>query len=114
MPEQLVGSTQADALTWATSLTKAINSGTYESEASSWLTGIDLSDPITTAMSWATDSNAYVCSTVIPNGISAVENVDLSGAYYNSAIPVIELQIAKAGYRLAAWLDLIATGETGL
>lgn len=48
----------------------------------------------------------------MPNGISAVENTDLSGSYYNSAIPVIELQIAKAGYRLAAWLDLIATGST--
>lgn len=65
-------------------------------------------------MHWATDSNAYVCSTVIPNGVSAVESTDLSGAYYKKAIPVIELQVAKAGYRLAAWLNLIATGSTGL
>lgn len=115
MPEQLVGGyALSDANTWATNLTTGIKTGTYESIASSWLTGIDLSDPVTSAMTWASDANAYVCTTVIPSGVSAVEGVDLSGAYYNKAIPVIELQIAKAGYRLAAWLNLIATGSTGL
>ena len=100
MPELYVGgSTQADAKTWATTLTTAIKSGTYKSSASGWLTGMSLSDPVTSAMTWAGDSNAYVCSTVIPSGVSAVESVDLSGAYYQSAMPVIELQIAKAGYR---------------
>lgn len=115
MPEQLVGGyALSDAKTWATNLTTGIKTGTYKSKASSWLTGISLSDPVTTSMTWATDANAYVCTTVIPSGVSAVENVDLSGAYYNKAIPVIEVQIAKAGYRLAAWLNLIATGSTGL
>lgn len=93
-------------------------------------------------MVWATDSNAFVCSTVLPNGVSAVEAGDLStNGYYAAAIPVVQLQIAKAGYRLvllllsfpypslyaeirwaqlidvnrlAAWLDLIATGTTAL
>jgi hypothetical protein len=137
------GSTISTAKTWATTLTEAIKTGTYSSSASGWLDGIDITDPVTTAMSWAQDSNAFVCTTVIPNGVSAVENVDLSGDYYTSAMPVIEEQIAKAGYRyvllyifpslrvqfvrdkgikkkysdcnrLAAWLNLIATGETGL
>lgn len=27
--------------------------------------------------------------------------------YYDRAAPVVELAIAKAGYRLAAWLDMI-------
>jgi hypothetical protein len=95
-----------------------------------WLTGMDISDPVTSSMVWAKDSNAYVCTTVMPNGVLATENVDLSGAYYTSALPVVQLQIAKAGYRsvtengqmaaktdkhrLAAWLNLIATGSTGL
>jgi hypothetical protein len=48
---------------------------------------------------------------VIPNGQSAVENVDLSGAYYNSAISVVELQIARAGVRLAAYLDALAKNQ---
>ncbi len=100
MPEMYTGgSTISTAKTWATTLTKAINTGTYSSSASGWLDGIDITDPVTTAMGWAQDSNAFVCTTVIPNGVSAVENVDLSGDYYTSAMPVIEEQIAKAGYR---------------
>jgi hypothetical protein len=71
----------------------------YESSAAGWLTGIEFSNPVTSSMLWAVDSNAYVCSTVMPNGISATENVDLSGDYYTSAIPIVKLQIAKAGYR---------------
>ena len=100
MPEKYVGGyTLADAKSWAATLTTSINTGSYNSTKASWLTGMTLSDPVTSAMSWATDTNAYVCSTVMPDGISAVENVDLSGAYYTEAMPVIELQIAKAGYR---------------
>jgi hypothetical protein len=100
MPEKYTGgSTISTAKTWATTLTKAIKTGTYSSSASGWLDGIDISDPVTTSMGWAQDSNAFVCTTVIPNGPSAVENVDLAGAYYTSAMPVIEEQIAKAGYR---------------
>jgi len=73
-----------------------------------------LSSPESSALVWAKDSNAYVCSTVMPDGYTVLEDEDLSGAYYKKAIPVIELQLAKAGYRLAAWLNLIATGEKGL
>ena len=75
---------------------------------------MELSDPQSSAMVWASDSNAYVCTTVMPNGVSAVENVDLDGAYYTSTLPVVKEQFAKAGYRLAGWLNLIATGEIGL
>ena len=65
-------------------------------------------------MVWASDSNAYVCTTVIPDGVAATEDIDLSGKYYTTVLPVVKLQFAKAGYRLAAWLNLIATGSTGL
>ena len=91
---------------------------------------MDISDAVSSSMVWAKDSNAYVCSTVMPNGVAATENVDLSGSYYTAALPVVQLQFAKAGYRsvtesiqmdakaniyrLAAWLNLIATGTTGL
>ncbi|TVY39570.1 Nuclease S1 [Lachnellula subtilissima] len=115
IPEKYVGGyALSDAKSFAATLTTSIKTGSYESEKASWLDGIDLSDPVTSATSWASDANSYVCSTVMPNGISAVEKTDLSGAYYTKAIPIVELQIAKAGYRLAAWLDLIATGSTGL
>lgn len=115
MPEQLVGGyALADAKSWATTLTTAIKSGTYKSAAAGWLDGIDVDDAEASALVWAKDTNKYVCSTVLPDGVSAVETGDLSGDYYDGSIDVIKEQIAKAGYRLAAWLDLIATGETGL
>jgi hypothetical protein len=100
----------SDARTWATTLTTAIKTGTYKSSAASWLTGLDVTDPVTSSMVWASDANAYVCSTVMPNGLTAVETVDLSGAYTTAALPIIKLQFAKAGYRLAAWLNACAAG----
>lgn len=33
---------------------------------------------------------------------------ELGGEYYEKAAPVIERQVARAGYRMAAWLDKIA------
>ncbi|OCK98191.1 S1/P1 nuclease [Cenococcum geophilum 1.58] len=94
MPEKLVGGyTLTYASSWASNLTTQIKTGAYKSQKDSWLSGIDLSDP---------------------GGVNAVSGKELDGSYYSTAIPVIELQIAKAGYRLAAWLNLIATGSPGL
>lgn len=47
---------------------------------------------------------------MLPEGPVAIRDQELGGdsEYLANAIPVIELQLAKAGYRLAAWLDLIA------
>ncbi|KAH7395571.1 S1/P1 nuclease-like protein [Cadophora sp. MPI-SDFR-AT-0126] len=115
IPEKLVGGySLADAKTWATNLTTAIKTGTYKSSSASWLTGMKLSDPVSSSMIWASDSNAYVCSAVMPKGVSPLESTDLSGTYYQGVVGIVELQVAKAGYRLAAWLNLIATGATGL
>ena len=34
--------------------------------------------------------------------------------YFGNAVPVIDLQLAKQGYRLAAWLNVIFDGDTNL
>lgn len=49
---------------------------------------------------------------MLPEGPEAIRDQELGGdtEYFAKAAPVVELQIAKAGYRLAAWLDLIAAG----
>lgn len=100
MPEQYAGGySLSDAEAWAKTLTTSIQSGAYQGNASSWLTGIDLGDAQTTSMGWATDSNIFVCTAVMPNGISVLQGVDLSTTYYKTVLPVIELQFAKAGYR---------------
>jgi S1/P1 Nuclease len=45
---------------------------------------------------------------VFPEGPKAIVGQELSGEYFTKAGPVIERQIARAGYRMAAWLDAIA------
>ncbi|EPS30987.1 Nuclease PA3 [Penicillium oxalicum] len=112
MPQKLIGgSTLADAKSWATSLVGEIDSGSYQSQAPSWIKGDTVTDPIASATRWASDANAYVCSVVMPNGAAALQTGDLYPTYYNSAIGTIELQIAKGGYRLANWLNMIYSNE---
>jgi hypothetical protein len=89
----------ADAQRWASTLSEDISTGAYESEAASWLVGIDFSDPVSSTMIWAKEANAYVCSTVMPDGPDAISGTELDGDYYTTAVPVVQLQIARAGYR---------------
>jgi hypothetical protein len=114
MPEKLIGGyALEDARNWAGELVGAITTGKYANASAGWLDGMDITDPVASAMVWARDANAYVCSAVVPKGQAAVEGMELDGAYYDEAIVVIQQQIAKAGVRLAAWLDLIVEGKTG-
>jgi hypothetical protein len=69
----------------------------------------DLADPNRCGIEWATESNALVCKYVLAPGLSWVKENDLGrGEYYEGAAPVVELQIARAGVRLAAWVNAIA------
>jgi hypothetical protein len=96
---------QADK--WAEQLVEDITSGSYAEVKEQWLEGVDLKDPINTAMVWVRESNAYICSTVLPEGPDAIRGQELSGPYYDKAGPVIAIQVARGGYRMAAWLDNI-------
>ncbi|KAI1505020.1 nuclease S1 [Biscogniauxia marginata] len=98
---------------WAVNLTAAIKSGKYAVPSRSWTEGMVLDDAIATSVLWANESNAYICSHVLPEGPDTIVSQELAGEYYEKAAPVIELQVAKAGYRLAAWLDLIAERVSG-
>ncbi|KAJ7102375.1 S1/P1 nuclease-domain-containing protein [Mycena belliarum] len=113
MPEMLVGgSSLADARSWAASLITEIDSGTFKSAKASWIAGDNTGDVVTTATRWATDANAFVCSVVMPNGAAALTAAkDLFPTYYDSVIGTIELQIAKGGFRLANWLNMIFQNE---
>ncbi|KAK3330499.1 phospholipase C/P1 nuclease domain-containing protein [Apodospora peruviana] len=99
-----------EAKRWADALTAEINDGKFNVSSRSWLEGVDLADPIATALRWAIEGNEHVCTTVLPRGPDEIRNQELGGGteYLLKAAPVVELQIAKAGYRLAAWLNLIA------
>lgn len=79
--------------------TTAINSGTYKSQAAGWVSGLNVNNAEDNALDWATESNAYVCSTVLKQGVAYVESNDLGDSYTDNASPVVKLQIAKQGYR---------------
>ncbi|TFK80913.1 nuclease Le1 [Polyporus arcularius HHB13444] len=67
--------------------------------------------PLACPLVWAKESNAYGCSVVF----SYTSGEDLcTSSYYTKAVPVIDLQIAKQGYRLAAWLNVIFDGDANL
>ncbi|KAH8885517.1 S1/P1 nuclease [Thozetella sp. PMI_491] len=109
IPEAISGgSSLTSAKSWATTLTTSINSGSYKSLAAGWVSGLSITSAQATALVWAQESNADVCSTVLAKGVTWVEDNDLSGSYTTTATPVVNLQIAKQGYRLAKWLDAIA------
>lgn len=108
IPQKAIGNfSQATAASWAANLTAEIKHGRYRKESKTWAKGLKVKNPIDTAMIWASDANQFVCSTVMPEGPDAVFGKELSGAYYETAIPVVRKQIAKAGVRLAAWLDAV-------
>lgn len=109
MPEQLRGGYElSDAEAWANNLTAEIKTGAFRSQSAQWLEGLDIGDAKASAMIWARDANKFVCSVVMPNNVTELESGDLYPGYYHSAIGTVELQIAKAGYRLAKWLDGLA------
>ena len=113
MLEKLRGSFSLDvASAWAQDLVQEIKTGNYSSQAAGWLADMNIADPQSSSMSWVTDSNTFDCSYVLKQPLSYFNSTDLSGAYYEGAVPVFTQQIAKGGYRLAAWLNLIATGST--
>lgn len=49
----------------------------------------------------------------MPDGPDAINGQELGSDYFDAAAPVVEVQIARAGYRLGAWLDLIVSNLGG-
>ncbi|OAR00034.1 hypothetical protein LLEC1_07551 [Akanthomyces lecanii] len=93
---------------WATQLTDEISQGKWAGEKDSWVKDINLADTNSTALAWSREANALVCSHVLPQGPQDIQGQELSGQYYEDAAPILEKQVALAGYRMAALLDRIA------
>lgn len=66
--------------------------------------------PLECPLIWARESNAFDCSTVF-NFEPEVDPELCTGSYFTNAIPVVDLQIAKQGFRLAAWLNVLFDGS---
>jgi len=115
---------------FASTLATRIKSGAYQASASEWINCSSTTDPARTVsedlaghammhprraimplacpLAWARDSNALDCSAVF----TYTNGTDLcTSSYYTKAAPIIEEQIAKHGYRLAAWLNVLFDGH---
>ena len=84
-----------------------------------WLYDLSTCWSGTTSNLWQQEANALVCSAVYPAALnlspSTIAGKDLgTGKYYAQAAPVVQMQIARAGYRLAAYLNLIFAGQPAL
>ncbi|KAI0689146.1 S1/P1 nuclease [Cerioporus squamosus] len=107
---------------YANDLVAEIKTGAFKSEAASWISCSSPTEPLSKRsppaitplacpLVWAAESNAFDCSVVF----DFQTGQDLcSGTYFASAIPVIDLQLAKQGFRLAAWLNVLFDGATNL
>lgn len=82
-----------------------IDSGSYASQKASWVSCVNPKTASNCALSWAQDANAFNCQYVLKTDENGKE---LDGAYYTGAEPIIELQLAKGGYRLGAYVNALA------
>lgn len=110
MVEKAAGGKNSTATldSWSNDLIMEIDSGTYASEASSWTSCTDVSTASDCALEWARDANSLICVYVLKGDETDQE---LDGEYYEGAKPYIEMQIAKGGYRLGAWLNALAAAS---
>ncbi|PTB73614.1 phospholipase C/P1 nuclease [Trichoderma longibrachiatum ATCC 18648] len=92
---------------WSAALTEKIVGGAYADEKEAWLADLDFGNFEATALAWSRECNSLVCGYVFPEGPKAIVGQELSGEYYEKAAPILEKQVARAGYRMAAWLDRI-------
>lgn len=96
------------AAKWADALAGRIKAGELLSEPTARAECTDLANPNECGIEWATETNGYVCKYVLAPGLEWVKENDLGGEYYEGAVSVVELQIARAGKRLAAWINAVA------
>ncbi|KIK71464.1 hypothetical protein GYMLUDRAFT_186248 [Collybiopsis luxurians FD-317 M1] len=120
---------------WVDALTERIKTGDFQGSAGSWITCEPnqslrrdvtfqvqvgehsqvsfLENGIDCPLIWAKESNAFDCSFVWTYSLYDDLCSDAND-YFSGAVPIIDLQIAKQGYRLAAWLNVLFDGKANL
>jgi hypothetical protein len=108
---------------FASQLHQDITSGPYQGNVSDWISSWHIKsskhtkDNTTEAIvtQFAQESNDYVCEYALssPDGPDSYNGTEISGSYTDGAVPIVKISLARAGVRLAAWLNLIYTGKTG-
>ena len=103
------GNSTAVIARYSAMLTERINVGAFPGK-DQWVSCVDVATPEVCALDWALDANALNCQYVLKTD---VRNKELNGTYYAGAQPLIELQIAKGGYRLGHYLNNLAAADAG-
>ncbi|KAF3934814.1 hypothetical protein ABW20_dc0110604 [Dactylellina cionopaga] len=96
---------------FANELQDRIENGEYAGLTNEWKGCLNVTDAEKCSLVWANDANKLVCSYVLKE---EVEGLELGGEYAAGAVPLIEKQVAMAGYRLAGWLNMMVAGRDGL
>ncbi|KAI9207664.1 S1/P1 nuclease-domain-containing protein [Polychytrium aggregatum] len=111
IPEKIMAEDYGNSYTtFANALISKIQND-YASQTASWVACTDLSSNACPS-AWAADSNSFDCSTVF--NAEATSGDDLGGDYFNNVKSIVDLQLAKAGYRLAMWLNnVLGTCSSG-
>jgi len=66
------------------------------------------------ALKWATESNSRICKYVLQPSVDWEEQNDLGGECFDGAVSAVDDLIGKAGLRLGAWLNSLATARSSL
>ena len=99
---------------YAAYLVQHIKQGQYLKSLDSWVSSHSIQEKnhngnALFAIDWAVDSDKIDCEQVWP-AYDQNPSADLSLEYYQNAVPLIELQLAKGGYRLARLLNEVLQG----
>lgn len=116
IPNRMLNTTSPgfiEALGWANNLGANVNAGKFKHDVKSWIKHHDIKKPAKSATKWAQDSNKLVCEYVLEDGPKKINGTEIGGKYYEDSVDIVEMQIAKGGIRLAAWLNMIFEGKTG-
>ena len=101
------GNSTAVIASFSAMLTENIDVGTFP-DTTGWISCMDTKNMEECALEWATDANHWNCDYVLKTDMSGRE---LNGTYYEGARPIIELQLAKGGYRLGKFLNKLAAAQ---
>lgn len=86
-------------------LVQRIKEDNFFTPTEKWITCTDPATPVTCAMKWATDSNIWNCDYVYSQDFTK-SDLKTSG-YFEGAYPIVEIQMSKASFRLATWLNAL-------
>lgn len=122
IPETHVGGkTFREAVKWTNDLNDELTEGKFKEKKLDWAHGclakigkVDSERAFECALSWADEVNKVVCSNVFDQAPANMFGRELGHEYFETNRWLVEELVAKAGWRLGIFLNLLVTGRTGI